>query len=128
MLNALQAISDEKTRQSTEALKVITFPPLILWDILAPSYGQSTKETFQTPDTTQSEDTRMRVRTQWAHPLTENHSAPSSDVAAVHHFNSNLLVPSGGQLDALAGVSVDDLLTQFPENDFFYPGYNVETM
>lgn len=101
---------------------------MILWDILAPLHGQNTKGAVQSPDTTHSEytlDTRLRVRTQYTHPLTENHAAAPAVVT--DSFAEDVAV-TGTQMGELAELSIDDLLTQLPEQDFFYPGYYQSTM
>lgn len=89
---------------------------------------QSTKGTFQSPDSTYSDhtvDTRLRVRTQFTHPLTDNRATVPG--AFNDSFAEDIAVP-GPQLRELAEVSIDDLFTQFPEQDFFYAGYNQGTL
>lgn len=119
---------DEKASEGLESSKTISFPATILWDILTPINMQSTKGTFQTPDTTYSDhtvDTRLRVRTQYTHPLTDNRATVPP--ASTDSFAEEIAA-SGQQLGGLAEVSIDDLFTQFPEHDFFYSGYNQGTM
>ena len=99
---------------------------MILWDILAPSLEQNARGTFQTPETAYSEhtlDIGLRVRTQYTHPLADDHSdLPTIPSNGLVDVEDNTFVPA--QMGELAEVSIDDLFTQFPEHDFFYAGYN----
>jgi hypothetical protein len=61
------------------------------------------------------------MRTQYTHPLTESHAAAPAIVT--DSFAEDVAV-TDTQMGELAELSIDGLLTQFPEQDFFFPGYH----